>query len=143
MAITKPTTVVNWSSVASKALVDDSVVASDIISIDATTVSGTIQVSCSTAGTPTSGDTVTFWAAYSSGDLLGDTGDDFDTNEYAKPLGIVDTFTTNTPGENPARTTLILPTVAAKSFKLLAAATANAATRNITIRAIYTEVRAA
>lgn len=142
MAITRVETALTWSSAASLTMNAATVFASDAFSFDATTIGASIAVSADNQGTPASGDTVTFYLAYTSGDLLGDTGDDYDTNEHAIPIGVVDTYATNTPGEDPARRTLILPSTVPKGAKLLAVAP-QAASRNIVIRARLTEQRAA
>ena len=142
MAITRVETGITWSAAASVTLNAATVFASDAFTFDATTIGATIAVSADNAGTPAAGDTVTFYLAYTSGDLLGDTGDDYDTDEHAIPIGVVDTYATNTPGEDPARRTLILPSSVPKGAKLLAVAP-NAATRNIVIMARLTEQRAA
>lgn len=142
MAITRVETDILWAAAAGKTLTVATPVASDAFTFDATCVGATLSVSADNQGTPASGDTVTFYIAYTSGDLLGDTGDDYDTDEHAIPIGVVDTLGTNTPGEDPARRTFTLPTTIPKGAKLLAVAP-NAATRNIIIRARLTEQRAA
>jgi len=142
MAITRVETDILWSATASKTLTVATPVASDAFTFDATCIGGTIAVSADNQGTPAAGDTVTFYIAYTSGDLLGDTGDDYDTDEHAIPIGVVDTLASNTPGEDPVRKTLILPTSIPKGAKLIAISP-NAATRNIVIRARLTEQRAA
>lgn len=142
MAITRVETGITWGAAASVTLNAATVFASDAFTFDATCIGGSIAVSADNQGTPAAGDTVTFYLAYTSGDLLGDTGDDYDTDEHAIPIGVVDTYLTNTPGEDPARRTLMLPSVVPKGAKLLAVAP-NAATRNIVVRARLTEQRAA
>lgn len=142
MAITRVETGITWSSAASITINAATVFASDAFTFDATTIGATIAVSADNQGTPASGDTVTFYLAYTSGDLLGDAGDDYDTDEHSTPLGVVDTYPSNTPGEDPGRKTFILPTTIPKGAKLLAQSP-NAATRNIIIRARLTEQRAA
>lgn len=143
MAITRVETQILWSAANSKTLNNNTTYfASDTFTFDATTIGASIQIYAANQGTPASGDTVTFYLAYTTGDLLGDTGDDYDTDEHSIPIGVVDTFGTNTPGENPVRKTLMLPSVVPKGAKLLAVAPLSA-TRNIVIMARLSEQRAA
>lgn len=142
MAITRVETGITWSSAASITLNAATVFASDAFVFDATCTGGTIAVSADNQGTPGLGDVVSFYLSYTSGDLLGDTGDDYDTDEHAKFIGSVDTYPTSTPGEDPCRATLILPTTIPKGAKLLCSSP-NAATRNIIVRARLTERRVA
>lgn len=92
-----------WSSAGSVTLSSASRVDSDAIALDATDVQVMLQVSADNAGTPASGDVVRVYMKLTSGDVLGDSGDDYDTDEHAIPLGTLDTYATNTPGEDPAR----------------------------------------
>lgn len=92
-----------WSSAGSVTLSSASRVDSDAIALDATDVQVMLQVSADNAGTPASGDVVRVYLKLTSGDVLGDSGDDYDTDEHAIPLGTLDTYSTNTPGEDPAR----------------------------------------
>jgi len=97
-----------------------------------------VQVSADNGGTPASGDVCNVYVAYTTGDTLGDSSNDFDTDKHAQWLMQLDTYSTN--GEDPAR----------KSVGLRTAATAckigvqcpQAATRNITVRARMTTHRA-
>lgn len=142
MGLTRVETDILWSGVAGTTLNAATVFTSDAFTFDPTTVAASIALSADNQGTPASGDTVTFYLAYTSGDLLGNTGDDYDTDEHAIPIGVIDTYPTNTPGEDPGRRTITIPTTVPKGAKLLAVAP-NAATRNIIIRARLTERRAA
>lgn len=143
MALTRNETALTWSAAASQTMSNNTTYyASDAFTFDATCIGATIQVSADNAGTPAAGDVVYFFLSYTSGDLLGDSGDDYDTDEHSVPLGMVDTVAANVPGEDPARKTLQLPTTVPKGAKLLALAP-QSASRNITIRARLTEQRAA
>lgn len=143
MAITRVETALTWNSAASQTLSNNTTYyASDAFTFDATCVGAAIQVSADNAGTPAAGDVVYFYLSYTTGDLLGNTGDDYDTDEHSILLGVLDTVAANTPGEDPARKTLVVPTVAPKGAKLLALAP-QSASRNIVIRARLTEQRAA
>jgi len=141
MAITRTQTQVQWTSANTKSITSATEVVSDVVTLDPTCVSLAITVSADNAGTPASGDTAVWRIQWSTGDVLADTGDDYDTSEHAQYLTTLDTYSTNTPGEDPARRTIIVDVVAQK-FKL-ACTCANAATRNVTIAARIEEQRAA
>ena len=141
MAITRVQTQVTWSAANTKTVTSATEVVSDVITLDATCTTLSIQVSADNAGTAASGDTAVWRIQWSTGDVLADTGDDYDTSEHAQFLTSLDTYATNTPGEDPARRTLDVPVVAQK-FKL-ACTCAAAATRNIVIAARIEEQRAA
>lgn len=141
MAITRNQTQVTWSSASTLSVTSATEVVSDVITLDDTCVALSIQLSADNAGTPASGDTAVWRIQWSNGDVLANTGDDYDTSEHAQFLAQLDTFATNTPGEDPARMTVTVTPVS-KKFKL-ACACANAATRNVTIAARIDEQRAA
>lgn len=141
MAITRTQTQVTWSAASTKSVISATEVTSDVITLDDTCVALSIQLSADNAGTPASGDTAVWRIQWSNGDVLADTGDDYDTSEHAQFLAQLDTYATNTPGEDPARMTVTVTPVA-KKFKL-ACTCANAATRNVTIAARIDEQRAA
>jgi hypothetical protein len=141
MAITRTQTQITWSSASSITVSSATEVVSDQFTVDDTTVLLSLQLSANNAGTPASGDTAVFRIQWSNGDILGDTGNDFDTSEHAQYLATLDTYSTNTPGENPARRTIEITPVA-KYFKV-GVACANAATRNITVHVRADEQRSA
>ena len=141
MAITRNQTQVTWSSASTLSVTSATEVVSDVITLDDTCVALSIQLSADNAGTPASGDTAVWRIQWSNGDVLANTGDDYDTSEHAQFLAQLDTFATNTPGEDPARMTVTVTPVS-KKFKL-ACTCANAATRNVTIAARIDEQRAA
>lgn len=141
MAITRNQTQVTWSSASTLSVTSATEVVSDVITLDDTCVALSIQLSADNAGTPASGDTAVWRIQWSNGDVLANTGDDYDTSEHAQFLAQLDTFATNTPGEDPARITVTVTPVS-KKFKL-ACTCANAATRNVTIAARIDEQRAA
>lgn len=140
MASSRVSTALTWSSTASVSLNSTSIFTSDAFSFNAEDWHADLQVSCDNSGTPASGDYVDLWIAWTSGDLLGDSNDDYDTNEYAEPLGRLDTVAANTPGEDPVRRTFHLPSTASKGFKLLAKAN-QGGTRAITLRAMVSTHR--
>lgn len=141
MAITRVETQVTWSAAASKSLNANTAFISDAITIDPTTIAAAIQVMADNSGTPASGDNVTVQIAYSSGDILGDTGNDFDTTEHAQFLTTLDTFATDTPGEDPVARTVPIA-IAPSAFKIIATA-AQGATRAITFYARLVEKQSA
>jgi len=134
MALTRNEKQITWSSASSITLSAATLTWSDAVSFDATDIAGGLLVSVDNAGTPASGDTCEIWITYTTGDVLGDSGDDFATDEHAVYLGLMDTYSTNTPGEDPARKAVVVDVQSYKGFKLGVKA-ANAATRNIVVRA--------
>jgi hypothetical protein len=134
MASSRAETQITWSSASSITLSSSSAQTSDAFTFNAEDWDAALQVSADNAGTPASGDVLSVWAAFTSGDILGDTGSDYDTTEHAIFLGVLDTFGSNTPGEDPARRTFPLPTCAPLGFKVIVSSP-NAATRNVVVRA--------
>lgn len=141
MAITRNQTQVTWSAASTLSVTSATEVVSDVITLDDTCVALSIQLSADNAGTPASGDTAVWRIQWSNGDVLANTGDDYDTSEHAQFLAQLDTFATNTPGEDPARMTVTVTPVAKKCK--IAVTCAQAATRNIVIAARIDEQRAA
>lgn len=141
MALTLTETQITWSAAASITVAAATAQVSDAFAIDPTTITASIQISVDNQGTPASGDTCTAQIAYTTGDVLGDSADDYDTTEHAAPLLVLDTFTTNTPGEDPARKTGPI-SVGVKGGKLVITCP-NAATRNMVVRARLIEKRSA
>ena len=134
MASTINETGITWSSAASISLNSNSVVDADAVTLNIEDWDGSLQVSADNSGTPASGDVVDVYVKWSNGDVLGDSGDDFDTSEHAEWLCRLDTYATSTPGEDPARKTVPLAVSGKKAFKLSVVA-AQGASRAITFRA--------
>ena len=141
MSLTLHETQILWGAAASVTVSAATPLTSDAFAIDPTTISASIQISADNSGTAASGDTCTAQIAYSLGDTLGNTGDDYDTTEHAAPLMVLDTYATNTPGEDPARKTGPI-SIAAKGGKLIVTCP-QAATRNMVVRARLIEKRSA
>lgn len=142
MASSRTETQVTWSAASSITLSSATQTDSDAFTLNAETYRLAVQLSADNAGTPASGDVVNVYLKRSSGDILGDSGDDYDTNEHAEFLCQLDTFGTNIPGEDPARRTIDgLPTAAGK-YKISVAAP-QAASRNIVVRARIVEHKVA
>lgn len=134
MALTKNEQQVQWSASDSKTVSAATIQWSDAITLDATDFAGSVTVDANNAGTPASGDTCDVYVAYSNGDVLGDSGDDFPTDEYGDFVGRLDTYGSNSPGEDPARATFPLAVAGKKALKI-GVICAQAATRNIVVRA--------
>lgn len=134
MASTKTETQVQWSAADSKTVSAATIQWSDALTLNAEDWAGALQISADNAGTPASGDVCDVYVAWTTGDILGDSSDDFDTDEHAEWVGRLDTYATNTPGEDPARRTWPL-TVAGKKALKVGVICPLAATRNIVVRA--------
>lgn len=139
MASSRVSTAITWSSSASVSLNSTSAFTSDAFAFNAEDWEADLQVSVDNSGTPATGDYVDIWIAYTSGDILGDTADDYDTTEHAEYLGRLDTVTANTPGEDPARRTFPVRT-SSKGFKVVSKAN-QGGTRAITFRAMVSTHR--
>lgn len=122
-----------WSGAASRTVTSSAMVWTDPITLNAEDWDGMITMSADNQGTPASGDTATFYLGRSTGDVLGDTGNDFDTDEHAPLLAVLDTFASNTPGEDPARLTIPVEISGCTAVRI-GVVCPNAATRNIVVR---------
>lgn len=134
MASSKVETQIQWSGADSKTVSANTIQWSDAFTPNAEDWDGSLQVSADNAGTPASGDTCDVYVAWSNGDLLGDSGNDYDTDEHAEWVGRLDTYGTNTPGEDPARRTWLLE-LSGKTACKIGVLCPQAATRNIVVRA--------
>jgi hypothetical protein len=127
-------TQVTWAAAASVTVTSATVVQSDAITLNIEDWDASVQISADNAGSPASGDVCDVYVLWSNGDVLSDGGDDFDTAEHAQLLGRLNTFTTDTPGEDPARKTFVLEASGKKALKL-AVSCPQAASRSIVVRA--------
>lgn len=134
MASSKNATQIQWSAANSVTVSSATVVWSDAFTLNAEDWQAELQVDANNAGTPASGDTCDVYVAYSTGDILGDSGDDFASVEHSEFLFRLDTFGTNIPGEDPANRSAPVR-CGAKAFKV-GVSCAQAATRNIVVRAM-------
>ena len=141
MSLTLHETQILWASADSVTVSSAAAVVSDAFAIDPATIVASIQISVDNSGTADSGDTCTAQIAYTTGDLLGDSGDDYDTTEHAAPLMVLDTYATSTPGEDPARKTGPI-SIGAKGGKLIITCP-QAGSRNMVVRARLIEKRSA
>lgn len=125
---------ITWSASSSITVSSATMQVSDAVTLNVEDWDGSISVSADNQGTPASGDTCDVYVLWSNGDLLGDTGNDYDTVEHAQFIGRVDTYTANTPGEDPARRTWQLD-LSGKTALKIGVICSNAATRNVVVRA--------
>ena len=133
MASSVNETGITWSASASTTVSSSTVVWSDAVTLNAEDYDASIQVNADNSGTPASGDICDVYVAWSNGDVLGDSGDDFDTTEHAEYVGRLDTYSTNTPGEDPARRTWPLKVSGKKALKI-GVSCPQAGTRNVVVR---------
>jgi hypothetical protein len=132
MASSRNEAQITWSAASSQSCTAATTYTSDAFTFNIEDWDGVVQLSADNNGTPATGDTVDFYIAYTSGDILGDSGSDYDTTEHAQFLTRLDTVAANTPGEDPARATVSIHT-GALGFKIVAKN--NAASNAITVRA--------
>jgi hypothetical protein len=129
---------ITWSAANTKTLSASTRADSDAMAIDSTCVAISVSVRCDNQGTPASGDVLNVYVKWSNGDLdAGGGADDFDSDEYAMFLMQLDTYATNTPGEDPCTRTLPIDPKMGKAFKL-SVDSPNAATRNMLLAARMT-----
>ncbi len=105
---------VTWSSNPSIDLVMYSGQTSDEINPSAAAVQSQIQLKADHSGTPGSDDVVEFWLLQTLGDPDGAGGDEYDTDEQAHLLAVLNTYE-----DDPALTTVPLP-LPQKNARLLA-----------------------
>lgn len=122
-----------WASASSKTVSAATIQWSDAITLNAEDWEGSIQINADNAGTPASGDTTAVYVGWSDGDVLGDSGNDHDTDKSSEFVGLLDTYST-TGGEDPARRTWPL-SVSGKTALKIGVICLQAATRNIVVRA--------
>ena len=109
---------------------------SDEFTIDSTVVAISMSARATNGGTPASGDVVNIYIKWSNGDLdAGGGANDYDSDEHAMWLMQLDTYPTNTPGENPAAKTFPLDPNMGKAFKVIIQDPGWASGRNITFAA--------
>jgi hypothetical protein len=142
MASVLNTQQVQWAAADSKTVAANTIQWSDAITLNVEDWDGSLQVSADNAGTAAAGDTCDVYIGWSNGDVLGDTGNDFDTDEHAEFVGRLDTYATNSPGEDPARKTWDI-NVSGKVALRIGVICPQAATRNIAVRARLTTHRPA
>lgn len=143
MALSIVETQVTWSAASSITLSNATQTDSDTFTLHDSCISASVQIYVDNQNTtPQAGDTLATRIKWSSGDILGNAADTFDTNQHSQNLGLFDTVAANTPGEDPAARTFHLSLGGARKFKLSVVA-AQAASRNLVVRARVVEQRAA
>lgn len=125
---------VTWSAASSIKLSAATRTDSDAFNIDVNDIAGSLQISADNLGTPALGDVLDVYVKWSNGDVLGDSGNDYDTSEHAQFLCRLDTYVTNKPGEDPAMKTVPLAVIGKKAC-MISIEAPQAATRNIVVRA--------
>lgn len=141
MALSRVETQVTWSAASSVTLSTAAAVASDAFIFNDADFAASLQISADNASTPNSGDTVACYLAWTTGDVVGGGGNDFDTYEHSQFIMLLDTYATNTPGEDPAVKTVDIP-VSATGFVLYVFG-AQANSRNIVVKARVSAQRSA
>lgn len=141
MALTTVETQITWSAADAITLNNAAQIDSDVFTLDESAIAASIQVYVANQGAPANGDTLVSRIKWSTGDILGNTGNDFDTDQHAQFLGLLDTFN-NQPGENPASRTWHLTLGGARKLKLSVLGE-QAASHNLVVHARIVEHRAA
>jgi len=137
MAITRVETKVLFGTANSISITTGSTNTSDLITLDATCVGGSITIKADNAGTPASGDTVDVYVLLSSGDPDGAAAaDEFASADvyHSKFIGTLDTNITD-----PAIRTLNYPAIP-QAGKLY---TKNNGASSVTFSAVIEEMRSA
>lgn len=139
MAITKPSTQVEWSGADTISVTSGATQTSDAVTIDATTVGLSLTVKADNAGTPASGDTISVYVLHSTGDPDVDPDN---TDEYDDPgtlVAVLDTNLSGLTGGVCIKTVMLNPTIK----KLKVRCVSGAASNSITCSAQIMETRAA
>lgn len=141
MALTKTDGQVLWSSSNTKSLNSTSRFDSDAVTVSDGDISYQLQLAADNSGTPASGDYVDVYIKCTNGDVKNDSSDDYDTDEHATYLTRLDTYGSNTPGEDPAVRTLDVSSIVCgvKGWKVSAVAN-QGGTRAVTFSARYSKV---
>lgn len=133
MAATRNETQITWSSASSVTVSNATVVWSDPLLFHVDDWEAEVQVNADNAGTPAAGDVCDVYIAYTTGDILGDSGNDYTSVEHSEFATRLDTVSANNPGEDPANRSFPVRT-APLGFKV-GVSCPQAATRNIVVRA--------
>jgi hypothetical protein len=131
MALTRGEAQITWPTGAASITLSAATRAdSEVVALNAADVQAAVQVRAFYDGTATASDYLDVWIKYTAGDLLGDSGDDYDASETALYLGRLNLYA---PGVNPAVATFEIP-CSPKAF-MLSVAGPGAATHNLVVRA--------
>lgn len=134
MASSKNTQTVLWSASATVSVSAGATQTSDALSLNVEDWGGAVQLKADNDGTAASGDTVDFYAAWSV-----DNGTTYDTTEHAQHLATLNTYGSDTPGEDPAVATVDLNVVGKTNVKIIAVS--GAGSNSITVSAKITTHR--
>ena len=126
-------TQITWSTASSVTVSSATVVWSDAFLFNVEDWEAEVQVDANNAGTPATGDVCDVYIAYTTGDILGDSSNDYTSVEHSEFATRLDTVAANTPGEDPANRSFPVRT-APLGFKV-GVSCPQAATRNIVVRA--------
>lgn len=126
MASSRNATEIQWSASGSVSISASSNATSDVFTFNAEDWDASITVKADNDGTAASGDTIDCYLLWSYD------GTNFDTVEHAQHLGRLNTYASDTPGEDPVQRTWQIPTAAA-AFKLYTVN--NAGSNSITVTA--------
>lgn len=132
MASTKAETAITWSSAAYTDITSGSNATSDATSFNVEDWDAAVTVHADNQGTPASGDTVDVEILWTTGSVDGSAGDDYDTAKGGQWIMRLNTYSTDSDGEDPQQKTVTIPT-AAKGFKIYAKN--NSGGRTIRVRA--------
>jgi hypothetical protein len=133
-------TQVQWAASGSKTVSANTIQWSDAIVLNVDDWDGSLQVNADNAGTPASGDTCQVFVGWSNGDILANSGNDYDSDEHSEWVMTLDTYASNTPGEDPARKTVPIELSGKSAFRV-GVLCPQASTRNIVVSARLTTHR--
>lgn len=139
MASSRNETGITWSSAAYIDITSGSNATSDAFAFNVEDWDASLTLHADNQGTPASGDTVDVYVEWSSGSVDGSAGDDYDTPKGAQWVARLNTYATDSDGEDPQQKTVPLTTMAAKAFKLYAKN--NSGGRTIRVRAEISDHR--
>lgn len=133
MASSRNETGITWSSAAYIDITSGSNATSDAFTFNVEDWDAALTLHADNQGTPASGDTVDVYVEWTSGSVDGSAGDDYDTPKGAQWVARLNTYSTDSDGEDPQQKTVALGVMAAKAFKLYAKN--NSGGRTIRLRA--------
>lgn len=118
MASSRNETGITWSSAAYIDITSGSNATSDAFTFNVEDWDAALTLHADNQGTPASGDTVDVYIEWSSGNVDGSAGDDYDTPKGAQWVARLNTYSTDSDGEDPQQKTVALKVIAAKAFKV-------------------------
>lgn len=118
MASSRNSSALAWSAAAYVDIASGGNATSDAVAFNAEDWDGSLTVHVDNQGTPANGDTLDVYILWTSGDVKGDSDDDYDTAKNATSVMRLNTYATDADGEDPAQKTIPLPAMGAKGFKL-------------------------